>query len=651
MENNNGTYCIVPADIATENMNILFRIPLYQRLFAWSSEEVFQLMEDLKVHFGKPFNRDKKYYLGMLTIVKQNNRLDLIDGQQRMTALALLSIGFSKALSTISEDVAMQWKKVVFDANGEPRIYFNGRSEDRDYLKRLANESSFLNGYVNSKMKDGLETILDFLTVREDGNFKNKENLVEFAQRVYHGMAFFITTLPKHYVENPASLNEYFEAMNSSGKSLEQHEILKVQLLRDQPDNKKVAFTRLWNAVSNFNEPLITPDDDDKSLTTAQKIEKQFGRYKEELDLCFHCQYDSVIKSICFSSDEGNAQSIANIPVVKIGERNTEEIDKEDGVISFPKFLLLVLDITNNANGEIARISPSKLLPTFKERPPKDIVPFYHLLLECRLLLDAYVVRIKKTSAGNLHTLISRNINDEDYKEHAHIRLCQFQSLLDVSTEPHIWLLPFINHLRLENRRPTQTQLLNFLMIKDYEREHHSAIPNDDEINPVSLSYDAKPRYWLWRLDYALWEKLILDKDAYKAYVMIDTEAIRQYEFRANRSIEHLHPQNQDNNDGWPGEDVNSFGNLAMISQGFNSQQSNLPVHVKFANLEVQIGNKSLQSLKLYFMYLKAKGSDAEWTVDAKDIHAKEMLKILNESLEKIKSLSNGQQQSEREEL
>lgn len=187
--------------------------------------------------------------------------------------------------------------------------------------------------------------------------------------------------------------------------------------------------------------------------------------------------------------------------------------------------------------------------------------------------------------------------------------------------------------------------MLHYLCtLRFHAHKHHDVIPNSEEKNPQSLSYDAKPRYWLWRLDYALWEKLILDKDAYKGYVNIDADAIRQYEFRTNRSIEHLHPQNQDNNDEWSWEDVNSFGNLAMISQGFNSQQSNLPVHVKFANLEVQIGNKSLQSLKLYFMYLRAKGNEAEWDIKAKDAHAKEMLEILNESLEKVKGY--GQRES-----
>ncbi len=635
---NNNTYCIVPADVA----KVLFRIPLYQRLFAWSSGEVFQLMEDLKAHFDKHPDDGKKYYIGMLTVVNQKERLDLIDGQQRMTALTLLAIGFSKALRTIDEELALSWRNVVFDDKGNPRIYFNGRSDDRDCLKRLAqgSEEQSSGEYVNVKMKEGLTTVQEFLEIGngEGYNFKDNNALIKFARLVFKGLAFFITELPEHYVNNPSSLNDYFEAMNSSGKSLEQHEILKVQLLRDQPDELKVVFTRLWNTVSDFSKPVVPFQEDDGSKTTGtQKKEAHFNEYRKYLRQCRNNQVGEVIENVCFKSDTGLSMTIASIPVEKKKETDGDEIDKEDGIMSFSKFLLLALDIANNAGGKLARTNPSKLLPTFKENPPKDIVRFYHLLLECRLLLDAYVVRIKKTSGGNQHILISRNI-DEDIKMSGHRRLCQFQSMLDVSTDPHIWVLPLLDYLRKDNHEPSQMDLLKFLMSKDYEREHHDIIPKSEEKNPESLSYDAKPRYWLWRLDYALWEKLILDKDAYNGYLNIDAEAIRQYEFRTNRSIEHLHPQNQDNNDEWSWEDVNSFGNLAMISAGFNSQQSNLPVHVKFANLEVQIGNKNLQSLKLYFMYLKAKRSESEWTITAKDNHAEEMLKILNESLERVKA-------------
>lgn len=632
MADKNQTYCMVPADMADE----FFGIPLYQRLFAWSPAELLQLMDDLKAHFDKHHDDGKKYYIGMLTVVNKNRRLDLIDGQQRMTALALLAIGFSKALNAIDEALAASWRNVVFDDNGDPRIYFNGRSEDRDYLRRLAQgcggQSS--EGYTNARMKEGLATIMRFLEISnaENSNFNDGEALVKFARQVFSRMAFFITELPDHYAGNPASLNEYFEVMNSSGKSLEQHEILKVQLLRDQPDGKKVAFTRLWNTVSNFSKPIVPfAKDDDSEKTATQKKNEHFDKYKELLGQCRSNQIDAVIDNVCSKAEEGLSMSIASIPVEKKKETDNNEIDKEDGILSFSAFLLLVLDIVNDAGGKIARISPSKLLPAFKENPPKDIERFYQMLLQCRLWLDAYVVRIKKTSGGNIHTLISRD-KEADGKEQYHRRLRQFQAMLDVSTEQHVWLLPLMRHLITLRHDPTQKELLQFLMLKDYGRNGHSQCP--DEAN---LDYGSRPRYWFWRLDYAIWEKLICDKDAYSCYPELDKEAIRQYEFRANRSIEHLHPQNQDNNDDWEWTDVNSFGNLAMISSGFNSQQGNLPVHVKFANLEVQIANRSLQSLKLYFMYLKAKGNESEWDINAKDSHAKEMLEILNESLEKVK--------------
>ena len=48
-------------------------------------------------------------------------------------------------------------------------------------------------------------------------------------------------------------------------------------------------------------------------------------------------------------------------------------------------------------------------------------------------------------------------------------------------------------------------------------------------------------------------------------------------------------------------------------------------------------------------MYLKAKKTDAEWTITAKNEHAKEMIEILQESLDKVKSYK--QQQPEGEEF
>ena len=121
----------------------------------------------------------------------------------------------------------------------------------------------------------------------------------------------------------------------------------------------------------------------------------------------------------------------------------------------------------------------------------------------------------------------------------------------------------------------------------------------DDELHRKPESFDAMTydkgidRYWFWRLDYYLWER----KEVYfpdKA----EQDIIKDYTFRANRSIEHLHPQHQTNNTEWSEADIHSFGNLAMVSQSFNSEQSDDPVQVKFARIAEQANNHTLQSIK-----------------------------------------------------
>lgn len=607
----NESYRITPKSIVLDK--ILFRIPLYQRLFTWGESQVRQLMVDLHIHFEKPIK--KAYYLGMITVVRQGERLDLIDGQQRTTVLMLLAIGLIKTLP--ESEIKQNWSK-LFDSS--KRVFFNGRSDDREYLLSLAEGKQ--STYRNLNMEEGLSCIENYLNKNFD-----ESGRTQFADNVFNNLTLFVTELPEHYVENPTSLNEYFEAMNSSGKSLEQHEILKVELLRNYDKDDKLTLTRLWNAVSNFEQPLIKLEDAEDARLL------QCDTYKKVIRLCRSGNFDEARQSLSQHTEiDGKRIRIAEIEVKKYDFSNKTYRDKEDGILSFPEFLLLVLAL-HTGKDELARVHPTKLHDTFKSNPipQEEIADFYHELFMYRLLLDMYVVRLKYNSSSSSHTLIFKHQDECEKDEHARLR--QYQAMLDVSTEPHIWVLPLLKYLKSLDHEPSQIELLKFLMIQDIQRSGHNKCPQIS-----NLDYDSKPRYWLWRLDYALWEKLILEGKNAFPYEDLQTEAIRQYEFRNNRSIEHLHPRNEDNNDRWPWEDVNSFGNLAMISSGFNSQQSNLPVHVKFANLEVQIGNKNLQSIKLYFMYLKAKKSEAEWTTISKDEHSEEMLAILNESLEKVKS-------------
>jgi uncharacterized protein with ParB-like and HNH nuclease domain len=69
-----------------------FIIPTYQRGFKWTStgknSHVEVLMRDLNSAFEK--GGDNRYYLQFLTLKENDNQLEVIDGQQRLTTLTIL---------------------------------------------------------------------------------------------------------------------------------------------------------------------------------------------------------------------------------------------------------------------------------------------------------------------------------------------------------------------------------------------------------------------------------------------------------------------------------------------------------------------------------------------------------------------------------
>ena len=70
-----------------------FVIPEYQRPYAWTEDEIRTLFDDLKDFTKKRIEENEKetYFLGCIVSYKnQNNELEIIDGQQRITTLMLL---------------------------------------------------------------------------------------------------------------------------------------------------------------------------------------------------------------------------------------------------------------------------------------------------------------------------------------------------------------------------------------------------------------------------------------------------------------------------------------------------------------------------------------------------------------------------------
>jgi hypothetical protein len=81
--------CTIAELFSTDSKPIsgTLEIPEYQRPYVWTEKEIGKLLSDIKVH-----KQDNKpmYYLGTIILHKHNGKLSIIDGQQRLTTLAII---------------------------------------------------------------------------------------------------------------------------------------------------------------------------------------------------------------------------------------------------------------------------------------------------------------------------------------------------------------------------------------------------------------------------------------------------------------------------------------------------------------------------------------------------------------------------------
>lgn len=590
-----NTYRYTPEKIVEEKL--IFSIPLYQRLFSWGEEQVKGLLYDLKNHFDPDLDNGTPYYLGMLSCIKSGNHYDLIDGQQRFTVMILLAI--------VLRNYYEKWNGFL---DGGKRLRFMSRTKDNEYLTAVINRHVEILD-PNRKMEDGKKIIFDFMV----SQFSSDDMRESFAKSAYTRMSFFFSELPLSYASNPASLNKYFEAMNAGGKGLEQHEILKVKLMRGEEN--KVHLTQIWNAVCDLNRPVIKRNE--KDLEEGYR-----SKYMQAIELCRNHRFNEAFELCESSYDIEDNNEIGDIEAKQQDFRQSFIETGERSFITFPEFLMMVIDIYLNLSGSYS-FYRKELLKIYESHPIPDKQDFYNQLLFYRLLLDYYIVYKEGDENTNKYDIV--------FKEGASAEaLKQYQSMLYVSQSPfYNWLKPVLERLHNETVRDTDELLL---WIKEIDNSLHP-LPRD--VN--EMTYDnGIDRYWFWRLDYYLWER---KEDYFKTEE--EKQIVEEYVFRANRSIEHLHPQHQENNDIWGDDDIHSFGNLAMISQSFNSQQSDDPVTVKFARIKDQAHNHTLQNIKMYLMYLDAEKSPLGWKVDIKNKHQDKMYDLLKKSYQDVSCSKN----------
>ena len=230
--------------------NYFFEIPMYQRPYSWEEEQVSALLDDLL----KAKERDDKspYFLGSIVLVKNegNPQSDVIDGQQRLTTIAMLFCVLRElAEGNIKNSLDSRVRETGDILEGtKDRFRVNLRERDRKFFQEKVQESGALAQFLEmdkANFSDSQERIYENAKhlYREMSELDEKER-TDFA--IYVGQQCYLVVVATSDV---SSAYRIFSVMNDRGLDLSPTDILKADLIGKIADNEQQTYGDKWEKI------------------------------------------------------------------------------------------------------------------------------------------------------------------------------------------------------------------------------------------------------------------------------------------------------------------------------------------------------------------------------------------------------------------
>lgn len=240
---------------------IIYAVPRYQREYAWGKSHWERLFDDL-------MDNDPGYFLGSIICINQSmdslsvQRLELVDGQQRLTTLSLLFAAVYHAIKSHEKELDDEQRdelsnlkrKLVLKKYDDqiriiPQIQNNNQS---DYRALLSSEVGLLEGYevpANAGNRKIFRAYRHFqkrigeLTETSDNRILSIMNFLEKINQSW---------LVKIEVDSHADAYMLFESLNNRGLPLTAIDLIKNKLLSklESLDPGKVGtYFDQWNRL------------------------------------------------------------------------------------------------------------------------------------------------------------------------------------------------------------------------------------------------------------------------------------------------------------------------------------------------------------------------------------------------------------------
>jgi uncharacterized protein with ParB-like and HNH nuclease domain len=259
-----------------------FLIPDYQRPYAWGEEHCQTLWDDIFT-FAFPdnnyqkFNSDDEYFLGpIVTFKNKNDKLEVIDGQQRLTTLMLLLRAFYDKFKNMKDDDALRAREMISQCLWKTNEF--GKA-DLNVLKinsEVATDNDkeeFLNilktGVVTKEQKSNYANNFRFFQKKIDDFLSEFPGYFSYFPARIMGNCILLPI----EAESQDTALRIFSTLNDRGLPLSDADIFKAQFYKFYGDKgEKESFIIQWKELEEICEEIFHP-------ITGTPMDELFARY------------------------------------------------------------------------------------------------------------------------------------------------------------------------------------------------------------------------------------------------------------------------------------------------------------------------------------------------------------------------------------
>lgn len=573
--------------------DVHYEVPIYQRNYAWGSDQIEQLIEDIR-------STKNDYFLGNLIVnQKENNVYEVIDGQQRLTTLFLL-------------------ERYLGIAFANDALRFEARDKANRTLATLPNTNQLTDELQSSEIKEGYKIIDDYF--EKTGLKAEKEKIIKRLEKV---------NLIRVRVPAKIDLNHYFEIMNTRGEQLELHEIAKANILAkiSSPEAKKIA-SDIWEYCSNMDSYIQMNYPKDKRDQIFSKDWSSLSEQIVDFDSLIGCYQNETVNEEIFTLEE--ILSGKGLPKNQSVSNDNTENERFESIISFPNFLLQVNEAISKSNADDdSSLDDKNFLTNLLNNWADELSAkhFLFMMLKARVLFDKFV--LKREYA-------------RDYKEIGKWSLQKLEKYRDANGDKPKYIGTFggdednrnrqirtlQSALRITYTSPKTMHWISLVLSSYFNDENADVLEileNYAQSKVDATGYKDASGFGFERIVFTYLDYLIY-RDG---YLYNGQEIIRplssDWQFQFRSSIEHFYPQHPTELSPWADADLNCFGNLALITVSGNSTFNNAtPVGKASTNPGI-----IAQSLKLKIMAEMMRQNNNIWDQKLAHIHQNEMFNIL----------------------